>query len=209
MWKKPIKRKGARESDFAYTVKLIIIKSLYDDVYDELTIKEIVENIQHYAKLSGIEFEFYNKDGTLKEVNYNTVVNDWIPKYELHACYDAYEREMKDESKIKALQVFDKKLYKDTVKDFKTIDKIDRRIDFLFHQQDLEGVDHTYRIAKLEETKNSIWHRICERLNLTSETENDNVDVPYVPVDDDPLHESNETREFWNDILWDLVDKRQ
>ena len=209
MWKKPIRRKGARESDFAHAVKLIWIITKYNDDYDELTTKNIIENIQTHSKTTGISLEYYNKDGSLKEVNYSTVTDDWITKYDWHKCYDAYESEMKDESKIKALQVFDKKIYKDTVKDFKTIDKIDRRIDFLFHQQDMEGVDHTYRIAKLEETKNSIWHRICERLNLTSETEDDNVDVPYVPVDDDPLHESGETREFWNDILWDLVDKRQ
>ena len=42
-----------------------------------------------------------------------------------------------------------------------------------------------------------------------SKNEDIETEVPYVPVEDNPLHESKETREFWNDILWDLVDKRQ
>lgn len=208
MWKKPIRRDGARETDFAYNIKLIWIKTKYDDVYNELTTKKIIENINQYATNYHINIHFHNKDGTLKEVNYITVIQTWINKYNWHECYAAYENEMNHESKIKALLIFDKKLLKDTITDFKTIDEIDERTSQLFEQQKLEDIDNTYRIAKLEETKNSVWHRIVERLDLTSESD-DTEDTPYLPVENNPKHENPENREFWNTILWDLVEKRQ
>lgn len=209
MWKKPIRQKGARESDFAYAAKLIWIKTKYDDSYDELTLAEIIEKIDYYANLVGISIEYYKKDGvTLEKADYDLITAKWIPKYKWHECYTAYENEMNHESKVKALLIFDKKLLKDTITDFKTIDKIDERTSQLFEQQKLEDIDNTYRIAKLEETKNSVWHRIVERLDLTSESD-DTDETKYLPVEDNPKHETQENREFWNSILWDLVEKRQ
>lgn len=210
MWKKPIRQKGARESDFAYAVKLVWIKTKYDDSYDELTLAEIIEKIDYYANLVGISIEYHKKDGvTLEKADYDLITAKWIPKYKWHECYTAYENEMNHESKVKALLIFDKKLLKDTITDFKTIDKIDERTSQLFEQQKLEDMDNTYRIAKLEETKNNVWHRIVERLDLTRDESEDTDETKYLPVEDNPKHENQENREFWNNILWDLVEKRQ
>ena len=133
MWKKPIRQKGARESDFAYAAKLVWIKTKYDDSYDELTLAEIIEKIDYYADLVGISIEYYKKDGvTLEKADYDLITAKWIPKYKWHECYAAYENEMNHESKVKALLIFDKKLLKDTITDFKTIDKIDERTSQLF-----------------------------------------------------------------------------
>ena len=37
----------------------------------------------------------------------------------------------------------------------------------------------------------------------------DTDETKYLPVEDNPKHENQENREFWNNILWDLVEKRQ
>lgn len=208
MWKKPIRKEGARESDFAYAVKLIWIKTKYDDSYDELTTKHIIENIEKYSKLTAIPIEYYNNKGELLQTNYSTVKDNWIPKYNWHNCYEAYEEEMLLKNKVKAISIFDKKILQDTITDFKTIDEIDREISEFFRKQ-REGVgDFVYKIAKLEETKNSIFHRIMERLSLTNQSEEVVEKQDYIPINDDPAHETRENREFWNDILWTLVDKR-
>ena len=206
MWREPIREKGARESPYAHDVKLVLIKAKYQDTYNELTIKDIISDFQHYVELVSYPWEHYNKDGEIILPNYDTVMSHWLTKYKFHECYAAYEQEMIATSKEEAMLIYDKKLKADTITDFKTIEKIDKRIDSLFNQQDLSGVDHTYKIAKLEETKNSIWHRICERLGLNKETEET---APLlVPVDDNPVWESDDFLESRRDMLWSLVNKR-
>lgn len=206
MWREPIREKGARESPYAHDVKLVLIKAKYQDTYNELTLKEIINDFQHYVELTSYPWEHYTKDGEFIEPNYETVITNWITKYKFHECYAAYEHEMIATSKEEAMLIYDKKLKADTITDFKTIERIDKRIDSLFNQQDISGMDHTYKIAKLEETKNSIWHRICERLGLNKETEETAPEL--VPVDDNPVWESDDFLESRRDMLWSLVNKR-
>ena len=203
MWKQPIRQNGARESDFAYTVKLIWMITTFNDSYNELTIKKFIDNFLHYAKLASINWDFYNPDGTPQLPIYDTVVKIWVKKYQWHECYEIFEKEKTHEAKIEALLIYDKKLLKDTITDFKHIDEIDERIEHYFREQKELDRDHTYRIAKLEETKNSIWHRIRERLGLDVEKETEQYE--YVePVD----LESDEFMDTELDYLIKMVESQ-
>lgn len=187
------------ESDYAYDSKLEYCKYKLKDVYNEKTYSDFEKYISQKVKKGEINWKHKNTP------TYNTIANKWFKRWKWKECAKAYENAHIEPQKAEAFAIYNKKYLKDTITDFKIIDKIDIRITQLFRQQKEDAIDNTYRIAKLEETKNSVWHRIRERLGLDKETE----DVQeLVPIDDNPAWEEDSFLESRREMLWSLVNKR-
>lgn len=202
MWKKLLTDSKGDESEYAHDAKVLYCKFKFEDIFNEKNLTDFHE----WLNKSIIEGTIEWKHKTIPV--YKTIQSKWFKRWKWEKSAKSYADEMKRPLRESARLIFEKRILEDTIKDFKTIDKLDKRNNRLFHEQEIGPNKNDYQIAKNEETKNSIWHRIIERLGLTDENE-DNDDKQYLPVDDNPKHENQENREFWNNILWDLVDKRQ
>ncbi len=108
-------------------------------------------------------------------------------------------------SKSDADLIYDKKYLSDTIDDFKLIDSIKERITLLQQDEKLTGTDNTYRIAKLEEMINSIWHRIRERLDKDKE---DTSGPKPIQIPNNPTHEKQAIRDAWKELAWEDVNEQ-
>lgn len=203
MWKKLLTDSKGDESEYAHDAKVLYCKFKFEDIFNEKTLTDFHEWLTQSIIEGTIE---WNHKTTPV---YKTIQSKWFKRWKWEESSEAYADEMKRPLRGSARLIFEKRILEDTIKDFKTIDKLDKRNDELFRDQSMGRGRNDYQIAKNEETKNSVWHRIIERLDLTSEVTDSEDELPYLPVDDDPKHENQENRDFWNSILWDLVDERQ
>ena len=69
----------------------------------------------------------------------------------------------------------------------------------------MQGIDNTYRINKNQETKNLVTQRLYDRVGYLNEAE---TAQELVPVDDNPVWETDDFLESRRDMLWSLVNKR-
>ncbi len=175
MWKEPLQIGKRTESDYAYDSKIVYCMANYNDEYGQMTVKDFADNFEEKLKEVDFEWKHKKKDGTPRYPSYKQIKNKWWKLYKWAECATVYAEDKKGPELEKAILIFDKKILKDTITDFKTIDSHQERIKQLRLQEKLEGVDNTYKIARLEETINSIWHRIKERLGLDKE----NLDVNF------------------------------
>lgn len=204
-WDTPITNGKTTESKYALDTKVVYCIASYNDEYNEMTLTYFVEHFEEI--LNDIEFEWKHKkkDGSPRYPSYKQITNNWFYQYEWKRCAKEYVEEKTDHAKEESILIYNKKILKDTISDFKLIDSLRERIKFL-QKQEKENVmiDKTYRIAKLEETINSIWHRILERLELDK---NDDKHA-LIPVNIKPIHENQDLRDAWNELLWEHVEPR-
>ena len=67
-----------------------------------------------------------------------------------------------------ARRVYKKRIKEDTVKDLKTIDIIDAKIDYYLELEKTKGKDYFNNILTLIQTKNKIYDRVHKRLYPTA-----------------------------------------
>jgi len=199
------KDKKPAETNYAYDTKVVYCKKKLQDVYNELTVTYFAENFEQMLKDVEFEWKHYTK-GKPRYPSLKQILNHWFNQHKWEECSQNYVDEMTAHDKKKARQVYDKKYLKDTITDFKTIDRLRARHKTL---EDLEKIDptldNTYKKAKIEEEINSIWTRIRTRLTLDQETE---PEEEIIPIDPNPYFEDQEHRDHIYDILWGMVEKR-
>ena len=205
MWKKPITHGKTTESKYAYDSKLVYCIAKLKDHYNELDIQTFADTFPQILDDIGFEWK-HRKKGKLRTPSADQIRNNWYHLNKWEACSKAYAEDILGPQKEQAKLIYDKKLLEDTIKDFKLIDDLRDRIDFLLEKQKSEEVKYDYQIAKNEETINSIWHRIRERLGLDIE---DVIENPHleIPVFEDPVWLDQEKLKEKRDYLWGIIDE--
>lgn len=184
------------ETDYAHDAKVVYCKKKLQDRYNELTVKYFAENFEQM--LSDVDFEWKHRcpDGTLRIPSDKQISNHWFKNHKWKECAETYCEKHTHNQKKQANQVYDKGFLNDTIDDFKLIDSLKERIKTLQQDEKLTGNDNTYRIAKLEEMINSIWHRIRERLDKDKE-EPVTQETQHIP--ESPEHEDQHIRDIWTE----------
>ena len=205
MWKKPLQKGNRTESDYAYDSKILYCIAKLNDEYDVLDTKSFQRKFEELLTDIDYPWKHKKKDGSLRIPSYKQIVNNWYEENKWDDCAKAYANDHLEPQKAEALIIYDKKFKKDTIADFQLIDSLRDRIKVLQQREKQLNEDHTYRIAKLEETINSIWHRIRERLELDKAEDDKHA---LIPVNNKPLHENQDLRDAWNELLWEHVEPR-
>ena len=205
-WDTPITIGKTTESQYALDSKKVYCMAKYNDTYNEMTLTDFAKDFE--KKLKEVEFPWKHKKGNIPRYpSYAQMANNWFKKYKWEACAIEYAKEKTGHAKEESILIFDKKLLKDTIVDFKLIDTLHERIETLQKQEKFQSIDNTYRIAKIEETINSIWHRIHERLELDKKDTEDTTQQ-LTPIDNNPVWEDDNFLEQRRNMLWTLVKKR-
>lgn len=196
MFPKPLRDNGKKETSIAYDAKRLWAITKFNDTYNEITFDYFLHHFEEMIKKASFEW----KHNTYPNPN---TAKDWPGKYDWKGCCKHYEDYKLGKSKNDADLIYNKKYLSDTIDDFKLIDTLKDRIRTLQTEEQLTGQDNTYRIAKLEEMIDSIWHRIRERLGKDKEepTSNETITVPV-----NPEHEDQTIRDIWterarNDVI--------
>ena len=189
MFPKPLRDDGLKEPPMAYDAKRLWAITKYNDTYNEITFDYFLHHFEEMIESASFEWK------------HNTYPNPktaarWPGKYDWKGCCKHYEDYKLGKSRADADLIYDKKYLSDTIDDFKLIDSIKERIRLLQQEEKLTGTDNTYRIAKLEEMINSIWHRIRERLDKDQSETNVNETI-NIPVN--PEHEEQTIRDIWTE----------
>ena len=159
MWKTPLNDDLGDETPYAYDTKVLYCEYKAHDVYDEKTLKDFADDLPKLIKKGG--------NWRYKSVpTYNTIINKWVRRWVWDDCAEQYVNDITEGHKDKALLIFFKKLLSDTKEDFQLIDSHKERIHYLKQRENEFNEDWTYKIVKLEEAIDSIWNRICERLDI-------------------------------------------
>lgn len=184
------------ETDYAHDTKVVYCKKKLQDRYNQLTLKDFINNFPQMLK--DVDFEWRHKcpDGSPRYPSYKQVANHWFKPHKWEECSETYCNTKTEQNKKKASQVYDKGLLDDTITDFKKIDRLNQRHEVLEEIENASGEDQTYRKAKIEEEINSIWHRIRERLDLDKEDPKTNETI-IVPIS--PEHEEQTIRDIWTE----------
>ena len=203
MWKILKTDEKGDETQYAHDTKVLYCKYKFEDIYDEKNLTDFAKWLHESITNGTIEWKY-------KRIpHYKTIESKWFDRWDWEGCAKAYEEEMTQPLQNTARLIFEKRMLEDTITDFKTIDKLDDRNDRLFRDQKLNGTKNDYQIAKNEETKNSIWRRICDRLNLNSDTEIPE-DAPNVtlPIVDNPVWLDKNALAARNAFIWENLPKR-
>jgi len=222
----PIISEKGRKNNFATSVRNVLFLTRTLPGYKDITYAEFVKDFPKFVKLTNSEDDpnLYissgKNKGKLKEVNLNTLSQTWVKRYNFHDDFKVFKTKVAYEAATEFLE--------DTVisnpsqkkKDDDILDRLGDLQNDILDDFELSAKDKAYSNRACQDAKTGIvqsnnlrFEQAKDYKNIVDEYEKlenpEEDDVLYVPVEDDPLHESNETREFWNDILWDLVDKRQ
>lgn len=221
----PIIQGNGRKNNFATSVRNVLFLTRTIPGYENITYREFVDNFSKFVELTAFQDDPYlyyssgKRKGELKPVNYLTLKDTWVKRYNFHDDFKVFKTKVAYEAATEFLE--------DTVisnpsqkkKDDDILDRLGDLQNDILDDIELTSKDKAYAIRACQDGKTGIvqsnnlrFEQGKDYKNIVDEyekLENPEEDVPYVPVEDDPLHESKETRDFWNDILWDLVDKRQ
>ncbi|MBO6275715.1 MAG: hypothetical protein J6M91_09330 [Methanobrevibacter sp.] len=203
---KRLRKKGVNEKPFPHAVKLLWFEVHFDDIYDEISLYYFCNHFSEIVKSRGIEWEFKNKDGSLKTPEYSTVKTKWYDKYEWETQYHIFKTDKLQATRDTARERIERRVDKDTITDLKQIDSFDEKHEKLINQEKMEGIDNTYRINKNQETKNLVTQRLYDRVGYLNEVEETAQEL--VPVDDNPVWEDDSFLESRREMLWRLVNKR-
>lgn len=198
MFPKPLRDDGLKEPPMAYDAKRLWAIIKYNDTYNEITFDYFLNHFEEMIKSASFDWKHDSYP------NPKTAAR-WPGKYDWKGCCTHYENHKLGKSKSDADLIYDKKYLSDTIDDFKLIDSIKERITLLQQDEKLTGTDNTYRIAKLEEMINSIWHRIRERLDKDKE---DTSGPKPMPIPNNPTHEKQAIRDAWKELAWEDVNEQ-
>lgn len=221
----PIISEKGRRNNFATSVRNVLFLTRTLPGYKDITYAKFVKDFPKFVKLTNFEDDpnLYissgQNKGKLKEVNLTTLANTWVNRYNFNDDFKVFKTKVAYEA---ATEFLEDTVISNPSQKKKDDDILDRLCDLqndILDDPEMPVKDKAYSNRACQDAKTGIvqsnnlrFEQGKDYKNIIDEyekLENPEVDVPYVPVEDDPLHESEETREFWNDILWDLVDKRQ
>ena len=171
-YKKPLRKKGVREPHHLHFLKLCWFELHFEDIYDEISRKNFIENFFKYDEKVGIiekvESE-YNLVWSYDKKNFdweNLDKHSIFTKYEWDSQYKIFKTDKLQNTKLTARELYERRTVKDTITNLKQEDDIDKQIERLSEEQSKDGLHHEYRIAKLHETKSNIEQRVSKRLGI-------------------------------------------
>lgn len=182
----PLKQKGKQESPFAHAVKLCWFILRFKDIKEEYTLKrfcrdfpQIIETMSIFEILSseyGIEWTFYNKDGSICLPDYRLVTQVWIKKYEWREQYPVFKSERLMSTKQTEREKYIRKMQELCDNDLNIIDNCyNKESEYLVREEN--GKDMTYYRNTNNETISNVEKRLRTRLDLDEQKVNLNANV--------------------------------
>ena len=180
-YRKPLVKKGVREPPYLHFLKLCWFEYHFQDVTDETSKKHFIENFFEIAedmalfetieKNYGITWNFYNKDGTKKTYNYETLwKNGYFSKYEWDNQYEDFKIDKLKHTHDTACERIERSKDTDTITDIKQLRQIDKKIKKSYDADELQ---------KNQRTKTIIFERMLERLGLKEKNLNVNKNLKF------------------------------
>ena len=196
-YKKPLRKKGVREPHHLHFLKLCWFEIHFEDIYDEISRKNFIENFFKYDEKVGIiekvESE-YNLVWSYDKKNFdweNLDKHSIFTKYEWDSQYKIFKTDKLQNTKLTARELYERRTVKDTITNLKQEDDIDKQIERLSEEQSKDGLHHEYRIAKLHETKSNIEQRVSKRLGLDEQ----NLNIKMDSTNDEKIELTQEEKE--------------
>lgn len=211
-YKKPIRKKGVRESFFAHFIKLCWFEVHYKDINNKISRREFCINFKKHVIDTGIienievdyglSWDFYNEDGSIKTPNYDNDLycNEWIKKYEWDTQYPIFEA-----NKLMSTPDTEREKYYRNMpwlnqQDYELMETCHEKEKEYLQKEKETGKDMTYYRNKNNETKSQTDERLRKRIgvneeniNIKSENTNNNLNVNI--TDKEVLDENADTFE--------------
>lgn len=180
-YKKPLIKKGVREPPYLHYLKLCWFEYHFQDVTDETSKKYFIENFFEIAqnvalfetieKNYGISWNFYNKDGSRKTYNYETMwKHGYFKKYEWDSQYETFKIDKLKHTHDTACERIERSKDIDTITDIKQMHRLDKKI---------ASASDAEEIQKYQRAKTIIFDRILERLGLKEKNLNVNKNLKF------------------------------
>ena len=176
-YRKPLIKKGARESPRLHYLKLCWFEVHFEDVTEQISRKHFIENFFEYAEsmglyekiesLYGIKWDFYNKDGTPKEYNYTVLDKQCIfSRYDWNSQYPIFKIDKLKTTHDSACERVERSKDKHTLEDLQDYEYVSKRIKKLQSMEEAGYEGLGVELNRLDKQKSRITERISRRLGL-------------------------------------------
>lgn len=172
-YKKPMKGKGKNERPFAHAVKLCWFLVQFEDPYHKITLKKFCDEFEEIIKQRqiieilggeyGIEWTFYNDDGSLCKPNYETARKTWSPNYNWREQYRIFKSDRLMNTEDSEREKYLRHISKMNQKDFNLLNRCyDKEKEYTSVEEN-DGKDMTYYRNKNNDTISNIDERLRKR----------------------------------------------
>lgn len=172
-YKKPMKGKGKSERPFAHAVKLCWFLVQFEDPYHKITLKKFCEEFEEIIKQRqiieilggeyGIEWTFYNDDGSLCKPNYETARKTWSPNYNWREQYRIFKSDRLMNTEDSEREKYLRHISKMNQHDFNLLNRCYAKEQEYTDTEENGGKDMTYYRNKNNDTISNIDERLRKR----------------------------------------------
>ena len=217
-YKKPLRKKGVRESPFAHFIKLSWFEVHFRDIQNKISRREFCINFKKHVIDTGIIedieseynlcWNFYNDDGSMKQPNYDNDLhcNEWIKKYEWNTQYSNFKSDKLGSVEMTERERYIRNLPNLNNKDYDLIDTCYKKEKEFQLREKETGKDMTYYRNKNNDTISNADDRLRKRNGF---------DKTKLEVDGNlkaDVHNTNETNYNFDEkvlgVIGDALERR-
>lgn len=174
-YKKPLQKKGVKETTFAHTVKLCWFHIKFNDIQDKITLKKFCDDFEKIVVEDGIwekvvtdydiDCDLYKKDGTLHKPNYDKLFRKtgWINKYEWKTLYPIFKSDMLMSTEETEREKYIRHMARLNSNDYDLLDRCYVKEEEYTSIEESGGKDMTYYRNKNNDTISNIDERLRKR----------------------------------------------
>lgn len=173
-YKKPLCEKGVRERPYAHFIKLCWFEVHFRDIKNEISFRKFCKNfkkimedttiIEDIESDYGLEWEYYNEDGSLKEPNYEDIKsNQWRKKYKYKELYGVFKSDKLMSTEVTEREKYIRHMAKLNSHDYDLLDRCYEKEDEYTAIEESNGKDMTYYRNKNNETISNTDERLRKR----------------------------------------------
>ena len=219
-YKKPLREKGIREPPYWHFIKLCWFMVHFEDIFDEISIRKFCKNfnelvvscgiIEKIESEFGLEWNYYNDDGTFKEPNYDTLMNPSKPKkYKWYVHYPIFKTDRLQLIENSEREKFIRNIPNLTKSCYDTINHCAKR-EKKFDQIETEtGGGMDYPRNKNTDTKRNEVEMLMNIIGLDkSDDSPEDKSTELTPIVDNPPWLNKDELKARNDYVWDNLPNR-
>ena len=173
-YKKPLCEKGVRERPYAHFIKLCWFEIYFKDIHNEISFRKFCKNFKHLMETTttiqdieneyGLEWDYYNEDGSIKQPNYEDIkCNKWRKKYKYPELYAQFKSDKLMSTEVSEREKYIRNMSKLNNQDYILLDRCYDKEQEYTTIEETGGKDMTYYRNKNNDTISNIDDRLRKR----------------------------------------------
>lgn len=174
-YKKPLRKKGVRETVFAHTVKLCWFHIKFEDINNKISLKKFCEDFENIVIIGGIwervlseyniDCDLYKEDGSIHKPDYKKLFSKkgWINQYEWKEQYPIFKSDMLMSTEATEREKYLRYMVKLNQEDYELMNTCHEKEREYRKREEETGKDMTYYRNKNNETKSQTDERLRKR----------------------------------------------